>query len=122
MVIRLIVCGRPPGSAGLAPHACLHNITPDVIGDDCNAMAGIERAGGWPADGLGCAGGEQPATTDASPAPPAIARRRRRVTPLAPATEGLSGFATVVHPRGHRAEAQTMAVTPGAAGATLSTW
>jgi hypothetical protein len=53
MVIRSIVCARPPGSAGRAPQACLHNITPDVIGEDCNAMAGIERAGGRLADAPG---------------------------------------------------------------------
>jgi hypothetical protein len=87
MVIRSIVCGRPPGRAGLAPHACLHNITPDVIDDDCNAIVGTERTGGWPADGAVV---EQPPTTDASPAPPAIASSRRRLTPLAPSNEGLS--------------------------------
>jgi len=91
MVIRLIVCARPPGRAGLAPHACLHNITEDVIVDDCNATVGIERVG--PADG---AVAEQPATTDASPAPPAIASSRRRLTPLAPSPQGCSEFPTVV--------------------------
>ena len=91
MVIRLIVCARPPGRAGFAPHACLHSITPDVIVDDCNAMVGAKRVG--PANG---AAAEQPPTTDASPAPPAIASSRRRLTPLSPVTEGCSEFPTNV--------------------------
>ena len=116
MVIRLIVCGRPPGNAGRAPHACLHNITPDVIVDDCNAMVGAKRVG--PANG---AAAEQPPTAQASPAPPAIASSRRRLTPLVPPSAGCSGFATVVTLRGHPTGARAVAVTPGAAGATLFT-
>jgi hypothetical protein len=48
MVIRSIAWGRPPGRAGRAPHACLHNITEDVIDDDRNAISGCgtERTGG----------------------------------------------------------------------------
>ena len=97
MVIRSMVCGRPPGSAGRAPQACRHSMTPDGTVDDGSVSAGVTAgvtAGVGPGVGAADDSLVQPATTVARPAPPATARSRRRVSPSRSPAVGFFGLST----------------------------
>ena len=87
-VIRVMVCARPPGSAGRAPQASRHSITPAAVEVVANRGAGI-----W--DG---AREPHPANAEATPAPPATARRRRRLSRLLPRTDPTLEGAPKPHP------------------------
>ncbi len=95
MVIRSMVCGRPPGSAGRAPQACRHSMTPDGSVDDGSVTAGVTPGMG---PGVGAADDSlvQPAMTVARPAPPATASSRRRVSPSLSPTAGFFELCTTV--------------------------